>query len=293
MLYSIPFLITFYYLLNTLEIYNWPLFLISVIGGINSALFWTGYHADFSRFSKKKSRAKQVCVAHVVSGIYAIFGPLTGGLILTYFGFNVLFVLVVTLFIISAIPLFFSKDIHQKIDFSLKEIFTDQKVKDGFAFFGLGAEGIIFAIIWPIFIFITILDSYVKLGSVVTLSMVFSGIVMIISAKFADKNKRLVLKIGAIFHSIIWFLKLFVTTTMQVFVVNSLHGMTKAAKGISYEALSYDKANKSKNIMEFIMFREILINVGSCITILAMAVMLNYKASFIFAIIATLLQILF
>ena len=292
-LFSIPFLITFYYFVNTIEAYNWPLLMIPIIGGISSALFWTGYHADFSKFSKRKSRAKQVCVAHIASSMCAVFGPLAGGLVLTYFGFNILFILAVTLFIISAVPLFFSKDTHQKMNFSLKQVFTNQKIKDGLAFFGHGIEGITSGIIWPIFIFFTILGSYVKLGSVVTFSMIFSGLVMILAAKFADKNRRLVLRIGIIAHSVIWFVKFFITTMFHVFVVDALHGMTRAARGVSYEALSYDKANKSKSIMEFIVFREILINAGASITILTMSLFLNYKASFVIAILGTLLQILF
>ena len=292
-LYSIPFAIVFYLMLYTIEIYNWPLYGLALIVGVHRALFWMGYHTDFSKFSKRKSRGKEIGIARMLNALFAVLGPVAGGLILTVFGFKILFVIVSLLLFASAVPLFFSKDIHEPVDFSLKQIFTDQKAKDGFAFAFYGIEGIAAGIIWPIFIFFTILNSYTALGLVATFSLFFSLIFTFVIARYSDVHRRLALKIGVLAHAFVWGAKLFVTNAFQVYIADSFHGITRTFKGIPFEALSYDKANKSKSMVEFIVFREIFINVGAAVFAFLIALSFNYTTSFMVGGLATLLQLLF
>lgn len=291
-LFSIPLLIIFYILLHTLKLYYWPLSLLAVIFGISNSLFWIGYHTDFSKFSKIKYRGEEISFAKIFSSISHIAGPLIGGLIIAFTGFEFLFVIVSLLLAVSAIPLFFSKDIHEPINFSVKQIFTDQKAKDYLAFVGHGIESGVGAIIWPIFIFFSILNSFTTLGLVTSLSLFFSLIFVFVIGKFSDIKRRLVLKIGALFNALIWGIKTLVKTSLHVFVIDSFYGLTKATISIPFDALSYDKANKS-NIVEFIMFREIIIQVGRVILFISMIFIADLITSFIFGGGASFLYLLF
>jgi MFS family permease len=80
-------------------------------------LFWFSYHTDFSKFSRKKSRGKQVGVSKIVTALASVVGPIAGGIILSFFGFKVLFLLVSFLLIASTFPLFLSKEIHEPSEF--------------------------------------------------------------------------------------------------------------------------------------------------------------------------------
>ena len=291
-LYSIPILIMFYLALFTLEQFNWPIYLLAVIFGVSNSLFWMGYHVDFSTFSDEKNRGKEVAIAKIVNLIFHALGPVIGGLILTLIGFKALFATVSTLLIASAIPLFFSKDIHEPIRFSIKEIFKGQKLKNTLVFAGHGIESGVSTVLWPIFIFFTILNNFTILGLVSSLSILFSLGFVFIVAKFSDIHRRLILKIGSIMNALIWSIRFFIKTTFQVFIIDSFYGVSQTLIHIPFDALSYDKANKS-NIVKFIMFREIIIQTGRVMLFLIMTVIATLTTSFLFGGGASLLYLFF
>lgn len=290
--FSIPILIIFYLGLYTLEQFHWPLYLLAIIFGINSALYWIGYHIDFSIFSDKKDRGKEVGVAKIATSVFYVLGPIIGGFILTYIGFQVLFVAVSVLLLASVIPLFFSKDIHDSIQFSTKEIFKGQKIRNTIVFAGHGIERGISLVIWPIFIFYSILNDFTTLGLVSSISLLFSLFFVFIIAKFSDIRRKLVLKIGSILNAIIWGVRFFVKTTLQVFIVDSFYGISQTLISIPFDALSYDKANES-NIVKFIIFREITIQGGRIILFIIMAIIATLTISFFFGGGASLLYLFF
>lgn len=83
-----------------------------------------------------------------------------------------------------------------------------------------------------------------------------------------------------------------VETSLHVFIIDSFYGMTKTTISIPFDALSYDKANKT-NVVEFIMFREIIIQVGRITLFVLMMFIANLIASFIFSGGASFLYLLF
>lgn len=290
--YSIPILIIFYLGLYTLEQFHWSIYLLAIIFGINNALYWIGYHVDFSIFSDKKERGEEVGIAKIITSVFRVLGPIIGGLILTFLSFQTLFVVVSILLASSTIPLFFSKDIHQPVPISIKAIFKGQKIKDALVFIGHGIESGVSLVIWPIFIFFAILNNFALLGIVSSLSLLLSLLFIFIISRFSDVRRKLVLKIGAILNTIIWGVRFFVNTTFQVFIVNSFYGISQTLISIPFDALSYDKANES-NVVRFIMFREIIIQAGRVAIFLVMTTIATFTTSFFFGGGASLLYLLF
>lgn len=291
-LFSVPLLIVFYILLHTLESYHWPLYLLAIVFGVNNSLFWIGFHTNFSKFSGFKHRGEDIGFARIFSSLSHIVGPLIGSLILAFTSFKFLFIIVTLLLFFSVIPLFFSKDIHEPINFSVKQVFSDQKPKDYFAFIGHGVETGVGAIIWPIFIFFSILNNFTTLGFVSSLSMFFSQIFVFVISKLSDIKRRLVLRVGASLNAVIWGIKTLVSTSLQVFIIDSFHGMTHTAVSIPFDALSYDKANKG-SIVEFIMFREVIIQTGRVMLFVSMIFISDLITAFIFGSGASFLYLFF
>jgi len=290
--YSIPILIIFYLALYTLEQFHWPIYLLAVIFGINNALYWMGYHVDFSRFSNKKNRGEEIGISRLISSVFHVLGPITGGLIITFIGFQALFATASILLLISAIPLFFSKDIHNPISFSIKGIFKGQSIKNTLVFIGHGIETGVASIIWPIFIFFSILNNFTTLGLVSSLSLSFSLFFIFMISRFSDIRRKLVLKIGSLLNAVIWGVRFFIKTTFQVFIVDSFYGISQTLISIPFNALSYDKANES-NIVKFIMFREMIIQSGRVVLFLIMAIIATLIMGFFFGGAASLLYLLF
>jgi len=292
MLFSMPLLILFHIMLYTLETHGWPLYLLAAVLGVSSALFWLAYHTDFAKFSKKKNRGKEIGVAKMFISVFHVAGPVIGGIILATLGFQALFLIVSSLLFFSIIPLFFSDDVHEPINFSIRQIFTDQKLKSYMAFIGYGVESGVAKIIWPVFIFFSILNSFTALGLVETISLFSSLLVTIIVAKYSDIKRRLVLRLGAMLNAIVWVIKATVTTALQVYVFDSLYGMTKMIKEIPFDAMGYDEANRT-NIIEYIAFREIVLHLGRIMLLISMILISSLVAGLLFGAGASLLYLAF
>ncbi len=290
-LFSIPFRLAFYALLYTIESHQLPLPLLGIIFGIEHALFWLGYHVDFATFSDRKKRGKEQATSRIIISTVSIIGPIFGGLILTYYNFNVLFIVTTTTLALSSIPLFLSRDIHKPINFSIKKLFKNQKIKDFLAFMGHGIEGATIDVIWPIFVFFGILNSYTELGAMHTFSFVFSILFVIIIGKLTDRDERKILRAGAIMNSLVWFIKYTTKSAFQVFAFESLQGMSTKLVGIPFNALDYDKADG--NVLETIAFREFAINISAAVFLIIMIFITNLKVSFVLSGLGTLLNLLF
>ena len=263
-LISMPFLIILFAFLYTLETFNWNPLLLSLVYGIHAAFFWVPYHIDFAKFSDKKQRGKEVGFSKIAASVFSALGPLVGGLILAFFGFHILFIIVVFSLIGAIIPLFLTKEIPQKFHFSLKKFFHGQKLKEILGFIGYGAETRLGWVVWPLFIFLFILgEEYLSLGVISSLS-VFSGMIFTFFAgRFSDMKKRKkVLKIGTGANAIIWVVKSFIITPFQVIITDIFYGATQATMHVPFDSLSYDKARK-RNLAGMILQREFYISLGA------------------------------
>ena len=264
MLISIPFLITFFVLLYTLDTFSWSPIMLSFIFGIQSAFFWVPYHIDFTKFSDKKQRGMQVGFSKIVASVFATLGPLAGGLILAFFGFNILFIIVALFLMCSVIPLFLTKEIHQPFHFSLKEFFQGQKLKEVLGFLGHGAEMRLGWVVWPLFIFLFILEEkYISLGMISSLAL-FSGVIFTFFAgRLSDTRKRKnILKTGTIANAFIWIIKSFIVTPFQVVITDIFYGASQAMMHVPFDVISYDQAKK-RNITGMILQREFYIHLGA------------------------------
>lgn len=291
-LFSIPLLMLFIFGLHTLEQFNWSLYALALIVGLAGDLYWISYHIDFSLFSDKDHRGKEVGMARIATLLFHALGPIMGGYLLVTTGFSALFTIVSVLLFVSAVPLFFTSDVHQPWKLSWRNIFRGQKLKNIVVFLGHGFESGAALIIWPIFIFFVIVNDFSTLGFVTSLSLVFSLLFTFAVGRMSDAKERLVLKLGAFLNMIVWFGRFAVRTTSHVIGVDALYGVSQALVRIPFDAITYDKANKI-DIVKFITLREIVIHAGRVILFAVMFILVTTKHSFILAGLASLLYFLF
>jgi len=274
-LYSVPFLIVAYILLYTIEQFGWWVYLPAILIGVSKSLFWTSYHVDFAFFSNKRKRGSQIGNAKIFISLFSVLGPIIGGITLAFFGFKLLFLVVSGILFFSTVPLFMSKDIHDPIDFSVKEVFKNRKWKDFLGFFGNGVESRMGITLWPLFAFIFILgSSYIDLGSLTSVGLLFSLIFIFFIGKFSNIKRKSVLKFAAITNLFIWTMRFFIKTIPQLFVVDSIYGANRSMIGISFDAISYDKAKKG-DIVKAIAFRQISLNLGGAVSMFVLALLID------------------
>jgi len=188
-LLSYPFLGTG--LLVTLALQSRPDLraLAALAFGINMALFWMGFHIDAALYSKKKVIGKQLALMHITETFGVVLGPLTGGLIVKYFGFTVLFIIAFIILAISIIPILFSKEVYAKTEFDIRYFFKDGHTKYFFGYLAQGVQFTTLGVMWPIFIF-SILGGYLSLGIYGTIVALIVAILGYVIGNIADDYRK-------------------------------------------------------------------------------------------------------
>ena len=266
-LLSYPFYIVYYVFLYLMPV-HWlfvPLAVIVAVTGM--LLFWPAFHTDFVRFSTKEHRGREASRINVAMMFPTILAPVIGGIVLMQVGFPILFTIVGLLLFASSIPLFYSRE--------RVEVYTDSYTKAWKRIFkkdnrilniGLLSEGIeisIHAYVWPIFLLVLAID-FSKMGGIASFALVGSTLFMLYIGKLSDTEERpWLLNIGALWTGISWIIKFFVTPPFDALLGQMIYRISRAAARVPFWTFFYEKAaSKEDEADEFIVYREILVNIG-------------------------------
>ena len=267
-------------------------FPIAILKGIELVFFWTGFHIDAALHGRKKDLGKQSALISFMAVLPGVIGPVAGGLIIQIWGFIPLFIITLLLGSIAFIPLFTSRETYAKTNYEFKDFYNKEHLKYFLAYYSQGLAHASGAIFWPILIF-TILGSYLSLGVYATFASIFIGIFGLIFGQLSDEGwKNKLIKISAFFRAIFWTLKAFVTSTLQVFGIGTLAGLSSLGIRIPLLAKTYSRARKEK-VAGFVLFRELSIRAGQFTALLAVLAIGDIKIAFILTAISSIFFFLF
>jgi len=297
MLASLPLLIVYYLCLNYLVPGSVLFFILPAIASGHSVLFNIAYHLNFIEHADRDKTARQMTFITMFSSFSQFASPFVGALLIINYGFGGGFAIGSAIILVSMFPLFFSKDVHEPMSFSIKDIWhytTSKKhIPMNLSFLGYAVASIIGRLIWPVFL-IVILGTVKMVGGIVSLTTFFTLISMYFVAKLADKwDKEKLIKIGTIMHFFGWVFRIFVYSPFSVFSVDTYKNISLNIVQIPWCAKFYEIARK-KNYFEFIVAREIMFNVSRILILPLLVLLIKYvgygfQVSFIVAALFSLL----
>jgi MFS family permease len=275
MLFSIPFMFAFFGSLYFFDSLMISIPLLGVLYGFYESFFWMPFHDEFSILSKTKKVGKEVGVYRALTIGTKILGPIIGALIITMYGFNLLFITIIGLTLIGLIPLLLTKDIKTKQPFSLKKSFLRKDTPLKFPFIGYGAVTFATVWLWPLLIFLFI-SAYLELGLFGTIVNTITVIGVLIIGFRADKiNKIKLIKAGSILFSSSLLIRAFATTIFQALSAWIFGALTWPLLDVPFEALTYAKSKKL-NKLEFFVAREHALCIGRFSILGVVAILLFY-----------------
>jgi MFS family permease len=231
-------------------------------------LYWVPYHTDFAKFSNKKTRGKQLAFLAAIASIVSIFIPMVSGFIITAYGYSVLYILAVLIFVLSIIPLFLIPNVKENYTYgywrTYKELFRKSHRGLLLSYGADGMQSMVGVIVWPIFIWMLLNQSYQAVGIWSSLIVLVSVVAQLIMGDLADKyDKRKLMKLGTILNSIGWMIKIFVATGFQIFIASSYHSFATIVMRTPFDALMYDQAADSGHYVdEYTVLRELALTLG-------------------------------
>lgn len=290
-LLSVPFYLAFIVLLYLLPKIETPLVLISGLMGLSQAFYWMGMHLVFYRSSHHDHRGEEFGKQAFFSILPALFGPLVGGFLIKFVGFNLVFVFVSLVLLSSALFLFLSREKHIGYRFSIRSIFNKDHWKNSLFFVSLGVRVIALGVVWPLLVFL-ILKDYFSLGMVGALLSGVSAALLWLTGKYSDRiDKRKIIRWAASFESVSWFLRALVSTAGQIFGVTIFGAISYGALESPLGALQYDKAKT--NPTAYFVSREVFICLGRVLLLVFVLMTDSLSGGMVFTGVANLAAWLF
>jgi len=266
-----------------------PYFIAALVWGIGTAIYYSGFHSELSKFTDRKNEGREYSFLKVIIIGATALGPVIGSLLIINFSFPILFLIVSLFLIFSSFPLFLSNDLKiKKPSTSFKEIITSDTPKMGLHYKILAILEATGALFWPLFIFI-ILGSILNLGIIITISSFITIFVVLHIGRLSDKKNKLAFGIGTWGSSISWVLRLISLVPFTIFLINFYWDIMKSFLEISFSKLVYQKAKKAKNLANYLVFREIHLTIGRVILLVLLIIVQSLEFLFIFCFFATFL----
>lgn len=249
---SMPFLVAHFWMLSTVKAYGWPIWLIAVMGGISFALYWEGYNYDFSRSKTKGGVTKDISKLYIMLAILGAIAPFVGGSIATYYGFGVLYTIVLVMLLLVFLPLIWFKEKHIARNFRLSRMSNLGAIsRDLISYGGSGMEASVAITVWPLFVF-AIVGTAQKVGFITSIALVLTIMVTyIVGKRVNNHNRHKYIQAGGLMDGVIYMLVIFVDSFGQVLSLNfarSLVGSLRSAPFISEYYMHADEQSRAEYI---------------------------------------------
>ncbi len=276
---------------------NWQVYLsLTAVGLIIFRLFyWIPFHTDFAVFTDKGHRGREISLVESTRRLFGIFTPVIAGAIIARFGFEVLFLLAVVLYMAAVIPLTRIRRVNERYVWSYRqtwrEFFSPKRRAMIWAFVANGAETGIGFVVWPIFLYLLLEGNYFEIGALSTLIVAATIALQLWAGKYVDSIDRTkLLRIGSSLYALGWIIKIFIITSFQIFLVDAYHRVMRIFMMTPFDALTYDiAADEGHYVDEFTVLKEMAVHLGRVIifaVVLVLFVVFAMKIQWIFIVAA-------
>lgn len=279
--FSIPFQIGFWFFVLG-SAHNISLLIPAAMTfAIQKSLYWPALHAILAQYASKQQRGREFSLMYAITNIMQIVGPMLGGVLSAVLGIESLFVIASIVYLSSAIPLLWTKEVFEYVPYKFHETWALYKKHSTsfLGYFGFGEELLVLTI-WPIFIFL-ILNNYQDTGLLVTIAtLVATGLALYIGF-FTDKHsKQSLLRAGTLIYSLAWLARLPVISPFAVFITDAISRTTKTLVFIPVSAMTYESADEHPEVLPYVVGFEQVLAIGKLLAALLGMVIFAMTGSF-------------
>ena len=300
---SVPFIFLYYIVLWQINFAPNMIFLAAFLKIASLFFFWSAFHSDYSRFSRRGQRGKEISAYRAIITSAGALGPVIGGIIITFLGFPTLFIIVLFLLLVSLIPLFMSGEVYEEYGDSYEMAFSDavseSSRKNALAFIGEGVSYGAFLFIWPIFVFMLSIG-FKNIGGISTLALLAGIFLAFYVGRLSDRSdKQRLVKIGSVLTSLAWISQIFVSNVFSAFMAKTFYQLSLTAREIPFSALWVDiiEDHGQMSRERLVIQRELVHNIGRGGSLILFAGLFYFLPSFypifILAALASLLMMFF
>ena len=253
---------------------------LAVLLGITEAIYWVPFITHFIRSSDKKHRSEEVGFLSGSTMLSAMIGPFVGGLLITLYGFNLLFIVASIFLFLSIFPLLFTKEYHEPFKCDFRDLVKISK-KGALKIVSIGGIGIVEAVFWPIFLFAAV-GMYAEMGLIFLIAefTALAGAFLFGSVE-NRKSLRRTLRIGGFLCALTWLSRIYFEGALILALLTIISSFLHEMVEVPFNTLAFDNVVKKKYLSEYVVFRGFMTGIGRLIVLALVAISLNVKSSFL------------
>jgi len=269
---SIPFV---FFILSLVFASSYPYLLVlaAMFWGIHAGFFWWGYHGYFIKKGDDSHFGLNIGEAGFLETLVAVIFPFLGALIISFWGFNSLYVFSGVFMGIALLLLGKNHERRQRRDIKFSEVvFLLKSHKSiSLAYIGAQAEGTLYTIIWPVFLFL-FFGQVVSLGMVVSVAVFSAAIFSLVLGRWVDKQgERKIISIGTPLVTLSWIIRIVKKSLPGFIVADSISNFGQRMVGLPLNTLAYKKGTEG-GAARAILFRETALAIGGLLSLVLLVV---------------------
>jgi len=277
---SAPLFAIAYFGLYNSSNYGISLNYVAILLGLVECVYWQPFIMHFIRSSDKKHRSEEVGFLSAITIFSGMLAPFAGGVLISLFGFDFLFMLAGILLLVSIFPIWFTKDVHEPFKCDWRDLIKMPK-KNILQLVALGGTNIVELVFWPLFFF-SVLEGYTVLGMIFFIAefAAFLSSFFIGAIENREKLQR-ILKWGAVLCAITWFSRVLFYGVFIFSLLTVLTALLSEMIHVPLSTLQFDEVTRKKYLSEYVIFRGVMINLGRLLVLGVISIFLTFNSSFI------------
>lgn len=251
------------------EDWRW-LLVAGVIFGFVIMFYWLARLAVFATAGERESFGRKVSVTALVERGAGVIGPVIGGVVAMWWGFDVLFALGVFVLILSCVPMLWLGKQEKDGDVSWKGLCEWLGKRDNLwynvGFIGRAMDDVV-AVVWPVFVFL-IVGGLAGLGAIISGVMLISVFMTYVVGKWFDRRRSIggmederLYWVGTILTSIARVIRGLARTTGGVLILDSIDKIVAPFYWVPFDSYQFSAAKRLAPL-QFFAYREVIYSFG-------------------------------
>lgn len=265
---SLPVFVVYFLTLAGIPDYPWLFWAALFLLTLHKIFYWPAYHAAIAKMGDSKNRGTELSWLTVLRFGVGIAGPLIGGIIANWWGFQVLFVVTAVTVLISCIPLLRTRERYSPREFLYGgpwQLIRTARVRGMvLAMLGMG-ENLVELVFWPIFMFI-VLASTETVGFISALTVAIMAVVGFGIGELSDRfSRRAILRVHLPFMILGYLFRPLAFTPMGILLTDTLNKVAFIGVNLPMTYRLYEQA-KGSGYLRYVTAFEMVLAFAKAIT---------------------------
>ena len=257
----------------------------AIVHGVATAFYWLSFHTLFANDGVTHNLGEEVGVTKLLERFANIAGPAIGGLMLTVWGFHVLFAFSFLILLVSIVPFFFMESHEHKENFAVSDVVAwfrkKQHRNEIISVYGRFIDDKVSLIVTPLFVFL-IAGSFAGQGLIETIALILGTVSVYLSGYFFDKRRSRKLFLGGIgATAFMTLVRASARSFSQLLIFDSVRKIVSPYYWISYDTLWYRKSkSKGESALVFSFVHMLMASVATFTVLSGMLLFANTNSRF-------------